>query len=333
MHFYERLKPVIEENEFTIEDQQVWGAAPVKHTDGCYYMLFSTWPDALGHAAWISHSRIDIAKSDSATGPYKLIGTALSGRGKGYFDGHSIHNPTIIEHEGIYYLYYMGTTYKETYLGIPSMADDLWWAYRNNQRIGVAYAKDPQGPWERLDQPVLNISPQGIDSLMVSNPSVTKGPDGRFYMVYKAVEKSDTYKGKNVVCGIAITDSPLGPFRKHGQPIFTNPLSDWSVEDPYIWFEEGHFHALVKDFTGYFAQGEKNTIAEFISKDCINWEPTKEPLAIRTEVEWKDSGIDKVNALERPQLLMEEGHPTAIFLACASDKKRSKTSNIHIAIK
>ena len=49
------------------------------------------------------------------------------------------HNPTVIRARGKYYLYYMGNT-----------GDGSFWSHRNNQRIGVAVADKPEGPWRDL---------------------------------------------------------------------------------------------------------------------------------------------------------------------------------------
>ena len=35
-----------------------------------------------------------------------------------------------------------------------------WWVNRNNQRIGVAVADDPNGPWKRFDKPLIDAKPE-----------------------------------------------------------------------------------------------------------------------------------------------------------------------------
>ena len=64
-----------------------------------------------------------------------------------------------------------------------------WWEHRNNQRIGVAYTDNPEGEWIKLDNPVIDVSKEGIDSLMVSNPTALVTKDNKILMVYKAVSK------------------------------------------------------------------------------------------------------------------------------------------------
>ena len=39
------------------------------------------------------------------------------------------------------------------------MSDEEWWVHRNHQRIGVATADHPGGPWTRRDTPLLDVGP------------------------------------------------------------------------------------------------------------------------------------------------------------------------------
>ena len=68
------------------------------------------------------------------------------------------------------------------------------------------------------------------------------------YMLYKAVSADgELPHGGSVIIGAATAESPLGPFRKNGKPQFVNPGEPWSVEDPFVWAEDGRLYALVKD--------------------------------------------------------------------------------------
>lgn len=67
----------------------------------------------------------------------------------------------------------------------------LNWTHHNHQRIGVAVADSPDGPWQRFDKPVVDVGvdADAPDALMTSNPAVTPRPEGGVLMVYKAVGK------------------------------------------------------------------------------------------------------------------------------------------------
>lgn len=196
----------------------------------------------------------------------------------------------------------------------------------------MAVADDPAGPWQKPGSPLLDVTPGSWDHLMVSNPSVAVRADGKVVMVYKGVGQGELPKGGAVVSGVAMSDHPLGPFEKVTGPVMVNPEHDWSVEDPYIWYQADRFYALVKDFHGYFTKTGESSIALFESTDGIEWNAAEHFLAFRKEIHWEDGNIEKVNALERPQLLFQDGKPSVLFCAVAVDKQREMTFNVHIPL-
>ena len=197
----------------------------------------------------------------------------------------------------------------------------------------MAVAETPTGPFERFDSPLIDVSPGGCDALMTSNPSVARLPDGRYIMVYKAVGREGALpQGGPVVCAVAFADSPTGPFIKRPEPIFCNPEHDWSVEDPFIWLEGGRLYALVKDFQGYFTRGPRNCVALFESEDGVNWRASDQPLAFERAIRWQDGSVQPVHNLERPQLLIEDGAPAALYCACAPYDDYRESFNISFPI-
>ena len=82
---------------------------------------------------------------------------------------------SMFEQSGKYYLFHMG-----------NHGNGDWWTHRNNQRIGMAWAYDPEGEWHFADRPTIDVSESGFDSLMVSNPTMTETPNGKLLMVYKS---------------------------------------------------------------------------------------------------------------------------------------------------
>lgn len=335
MNFNEMILNVKPYSVFRQEGYHVWCGTAVKGDDGQYYLFYSRWPKELGHYAWVTHSEVGYAVSKSPLGPYIPQGLVLTGRGGDNWDANSIHNPTVIKVNNKYYMYYMGNKGKSSFEGKPLMSNVNWWEYRNNQRVGVAVAEHPKGPWKRFDKPVIDVTEDSFDSLLTSNPTVTQGYDGRFYMIYKAVGKTDHYKGGGVICGVAISENPEGPFVKQPNPIMVNPEEGWSVEDPYIWCQSGKFYALVKDFQGYFTKRGNNTVALFESMNGIDWNPSEHPFAFDLEFTWEDGTTEKLIALERPQLLIENGKPIMLFCAAAleNDHDRENSFNVHIPLR
>lgn len=322
MDFSARMCPVPRVNLFTETDYFVWCGAMFKFREA-YYLIYSRWEKALGFEAWATDSRVCLAKADSMFGKFTHLWELFDYRGRTPEERKVIHNPTVLIHQGRIYLYYM-----------MNYGTGDWWQHRNRQRIGVAYTDDPEGEWTMPEEPVLDISPVGIDSLLVSNPSVVEKPDGKILMIYKAVSNEGVMpKGGSVICGAAEADSPLGPFRKYGKPLFVNPETPWSVEDPYVWYENGRYYALAKDFQGYFTGTGEMSTALFTSENGLDWEPDLEhPLAYENVLHLED-GDRRVRFLERPQLYFENGKPAVLLCACMMRQGDDTTYNIRIPLR
>jgi predicted GH43/DUF377 family glycosyl hydrolase len=325
MDFSKRIGKLKKEAVFELDGYYVWCGTMTRDDDGLYYFYFSFWEKSLGFNAWVTHSKVGFAVGKDPFGKMEYGGIALDGRGHGYWDGDCIHNPSVIRVDGKYYMYYMG-----------NYGNGEYWVHRNHQRIGVAVATDPRGPWERFDTPVIDISPTGHDSLMTSNPSVTVTGEGKFVMIYKAVENNGKLpQGGAVVCGIAIADSPIGPFVKLDKPIMVNPENEWSVEDAFIWFENGQFYSLAKDFHGYFTGAGQRHVALFESVNGYDWKLSDTPIGYLRGVTFEDGERLDLHYMERPQIYVEDGKPFALLCACMLEsdyKELSRSFNIRLPL-
>lgn len=327
--FAAMVQPVPVTAKFSDPDFNIWCGSPVRSDDGKYHLFYSRWPRKLTHQAWVTHSEIAHAIADNALGPYRHVDVALPPRGKEFWDGLCTHNPTVIRANGKYYLYYMGNT------GDGVVQHPLNWIHRNNQRIGVAVAENPNGPWQRFDKPLLDASSDtnAWDALMVSNPSVCQRPDGGFLMVYKAVAKHNKPPfGGPVSHMVAMSDSPTGPFVKKPDLIFGKKGVAFAAEDPFIWCDGGTYRAIVKDNDGNFTH-QGYSLALFESADGMDWKLSEHALVTTPAIRWDDGRTQKLNALERPQLLFENGKPVALFCAAADNKDRSGSFNIQIPLR
>lgn len=335
-NFKIELGQVSEQSIFTDRDDiTVWGGSAIKGEDGLYHMFYSRWEKDLGWA-WVTHSEIAHAVSNSPFGPFTFKSVVFPVRGAHYWDGLCTHNPTVHKFDGKYYLYYMGNTGDGVNPCVPGKIKYNW-THRNNQRIGVAVADDPNGPWKRLDTPLIDASEDenALDAMLVNNPSITKRPDGGYLIVYKAVGKKvkKIYGGPVVHC-VATSDSPTGPFKKHNIQVFQAKGTDFPAEDPYIWYQDGKYRAIVKDMHGAFTDAGQALVL-FESHDGFDWNLSKNPLVSKLEIQWKDGNLLKLKHLERPQIYSENGKPVALF--CAADTTDTKgvlhSWNVQIPIK
>ncbi len=285
-------------------------------------MAYSRWARIFGFIGWVTHSEICLAKADSLFGTFRFVKVIHGHREGNAWDRDVAHNPCTMVENGKVYLYYMG-----------NYGNGETWNHRNHQRIGAAWADDPEGEWHFFDTPAMDVTPQGLGSLMVSNPSVTKTPAGRYYLLYHRVDDNGTTKGGSVICEAAFATAPLGPFIRCEKPIFVNPTNPWSVEDPFVWWEDGQYHAILSDYHGYFTGVGSRSLALFCSKDGIDWAPASEPLFSRLEYPTAD-GMRQVYRMERPQLVMDSGKKLAAVFACWEDSSDyRRIYNIRIPLK
>jgi len=333
-----RTQPLPAANHFGEKDYFVWCGAPVKGPDGKYHLFYSRWPVKVGFApGWAIHSEIAYAVSDKAAGPYRHVNVALPPRplnpatGKKYWDGDVTHNSNAFFHNGKYYLYYMG-----------NHGDGKSYPmHRNHQRIGVAIAEKPEGPWQRLDHPIVDITDDktSFDSLCVTNPAACMRPDGGVLLIYKAVQFIEGKPmGGNVRYGAAIAKKPEGPYVKTPGRIFEaeKPGKHWMVaEDPFIWFSPNYgnrYYAATRDVVGSFT-GSSGGICLFQSEDGLNWKPASHPKIISSRYPLESGAVSDA-PLERPSLLIEDGEPTYLFGAADGYKTKGRIStNVQIPIR
>jgi hypothetical protein len=332
-----RVQPLPPSHRFAEKGWFVWCGAPVKGPDGKYHLFYSRWPVSVGFApGWAIHSEIAYAIADHPGGPYRHVNVALPPRpinpatGKKYWDGDVTHNPNVFYHNGKYHLYYMG-----------NHGDGKSYPmHRNNQRIGVAIATNPQGPWQRLDQPIVDITDDksSFDSLCVTNPAACVRPDGGVLLIYKAVQY---IKGKpmggNVRYGAAIAKKAEGPYVKTPGKIFEaeKPGKHWMVaEDPFIWFSkkyDNRYYAVTRDVVGTFT-GSSGGICLFESPDGLTWQPAGKPKILAEKFALEGGSTSNSN-IERPALLIEDSEPTYLFGATDGYKKGGKIStNVQIPL-
>ena len=321
------IQPVPDTAIFNEPGYHVWCGTMVRDGRGVFHLFYSRWKREYGFEAWVTHSEVAHAVAGNPLGPFRYEGVALPPRGREFWDGLCTHNPTVHCFDGRYYLYYTGNT------GDGKNTRGLNWTHRNNQRIGVAVADDPGGPWRRFDKPLIDTTPGGFDALCCNNPAITRRPDGGYLMIYKAVgDKGELPFGGPVVHLATTSENPLGPFVKQPKPIFVKEGVAFPAEDPFIWHGDDCYRAIVKDMGGHFT-GAGRSLALFESRDGFDWKLAKHPLVSTTAIRRGDGRVEKLHALERPQIWFDEGRPAVLLCAAEDDEKHTRTFNVQIPLK
>ncbi|MBR8537812.1 glycoside hydrolase family protein [Carboxylicivirga sediminis] len=327
----------------------IWGGSVLKGDDGRYHMIYNTWEcgDSIPQFtdSWVLHSKLGYAVSDYPDKGFEFQKIILQGRRFGgdtdAWDAQMVTNPHLKKFNGKYYLYYVGS--KEP--GVQpegSKGENLNQRNRVQQMqcIGViefdCFEDLLASNFKRPNTPILsprtrvkadnvvNPSPEGTvakpDNIIVVNPSVVQRPsDGKYLLYFKGNIFDPHWKG---VHGVAIADSPLGPFQPSDNVIFEVMMDDGkiaSAEDPFVWYHQRseRFYAVIKDFSGQIT-GVEPGLAMLESKDGINWPQPANPFFMKKELQLKSGEMVKVNRLERPQLLLDEaGNPMVLYAACS----------------
>jgi len=187
------------------------------------------------------------------------------GRGpEGSFDERSVFTPEVFTHEGKYYLVYQVV--------------ECPYVLRVKEKVAMAIADSPDGPWEKLPAPIVEPADNGIwkgddddrfaviergdfDSHKTHDPCLMFYND-KFYLYYKGEQMGErmTFGGREVRHGVAIADRPEGPYVKSPY----NPISN-SGHEICVWKYRGGVASLLT------TDGpEKNTIQW--APDGVNFE-------------------------------------------------------------
>lgn len=336
--FIDRLLPAPVGGGFAMDDYWVWGSSVIKGEDGKYHMFADRWAKDLGFGAWVSNSEVVHAVSDTPAGPYVFSDVALPVRGVDYFDGLVTHNPRVIFFEGIYYLYYFGTTYDFPVPTAGCKWEDDWFERAwMNKRIGVASSKSLFGPWKRMDRPVIEPRPGHWDATITTNPSPVLNPvTGKILLIYKSSQESSR---PPLLLGAAEATHPQGAYRRlSDKPIFrfdTDANQDNDVEDPFVWWSGNQYELIMKDRFGHIC-GEDGGGVHATSKDGIDWNLSNPVKAYSREIRWSDGTLTMQANFERPFLLFEDGVPTHLFAATGTGPSPwnfEKTWNMVIPLK
>ncbi len=174
-------------------------------------------------------------------------GVAVPRAPKGTYGDRSLSTPDVLAFGGRYYLYYQTFT--------------TMWRQNDCVSVSVAVADSPDGPWTRLDRPVI---PQGAagawDSCAIHDPYplVYKG---KIWLYYKGSPADKSPGSLKLGHGVAIADQPEGPFVKSE----LNPVAN-SGHETMLWpYEGGIASLLIRD------GAEKDTVQ--YAADGLNFKP------------------------------------------------------------
>jgi hypothetical protein len=307
-----------------MEEYWVWCGSAIKGDDGLFHLFASRWPRALAFQPhWLTSSEVVHATSPAAVGPYEFQSVVLPRREPEHWDGMMTQNPPIPRSGDTFLVFSTGPTYvgeppapgspEPEGSGRPTLA-------RNKQRIGLATATSPWGPWKRPGAPIIDAgsgrggdggeSGDPHDPLFTTNAAPLVQPDGSVLVVYKGRSRSDD-KMRHWLARAKRWDAPYVRVRE--EPIFPEETAD-RVEDPYLWFAGGQYHALVHDVLRDVG-GETDAIGYGTSPDALEWTWASPGLACSRTVRWDDGRVTRQPRVERPQLVLDGGRAVCLLVS------------------
>ncbi|WP_218939732.1 glycoside hydrolase family protein [Lutibacter citreus] len=302
------IKPLKKEGVFRDAVYYNWGGSIIKGEDGKYHLFYSRWKREYTFNGWLTFSEIAHAISNTPAGPWEFKETVLKGRGNGYWDAITAHNPKIKYFEGKYYLYYIATnlgskphTHQDLiYLSTKSLKNKDRGTLRENQRTGVAVSNSINGPWKRMERALLE--PSGPIATITVNPAIDKGKDGNYYLIVKGDKPNETRFIRNQA--IAISKSPVGPFEIQPNPVIGN----LDTEDVSMWYNQkgAMFYAVFHAHT---------FIGLMTSIDGLNWAKAQNYNITNKKIVLENGSFLIPNRMERPFIYLENNNPNVLCLA------------------
>jgi hypothetical protein len=286
----------------TMKHWDYWDGKILRGPDGKYRMFASRWDQAKGHNGWFASQAVE-AVSTSALGPYHDEGQCWPDN-----EGGKGHNVTAVQLPNGHYAVVVSETRNGdvftsssingpwTYLGGISVNQDTFHSLRDPGETRPLHGPNPR-PWHG------------------SNVTLIVRPDGRFEIVQRS--------GQILIS----RDNILGPYDVQGDSIYRGlpglPQDNLGrLEDPVIWFSGGWYHILVNNW------GDRRAY-HIISRDGITgWKfqgLAYEPGA--DFIRYTDGTVNHWNKLERPGVLIENGHVTAVSLAVIDVPKEEENGN------
>eukprot|EP01062_Namystynia_karyoxenos_P061550 TRINITY_DN538_c0_g3_i1.p1 TRINITY_DN538_c0_g3~~TRINITY_DN538_c0_g3_i1.p1 ORF type:complete len:414 (+),score=135.02 TRINITY_DN538_c0_g3_i1:75-1244(+) len=290
-----------------MDNVATWGGEAVQGDDGKWHLYVAAFPNSTLDS-WLWKSRVLHAVADAPQGPYVGKDYALGPRGPrtdSYWDSLTQHNPAVQRApDGTYLLYYMGDSQHAN-----SSADtfDCHSGAENQpacmQRVGLATAPSPEGPWKRRDAPILPPGPPGQwDDLFTTNPTPHVFPNGSVLLVYKARSLEDQ---SVMSTGAAFAEHWEGPYVRRGGKI--SSLSA-ICEDAGIYYSPTMevFRMILHCGCNY----------KYVwSRNGIDWHGTT-PEIPWCNISFTDGTTGKVGRRERPKWVIgADGHPTHLLTA------------------
>ena len=289
----------------TLAQWNYWDGVILEAPDGSYRLFGSRWEQTKGHGEWWNSKAI-VAASKKLTGPYVDQGMLWPDNQDGR--GHNV--VALRLRDGTYAVIISET--RNTTVFVSDSIDGPW-------RLSGEIAVDQSQYHSLRDAGTGGGDLTGPDPKPWhgSNVNIVERPGGGFLMIQRS--------GQILVSETSL----LGPYKVAGDSIYRGlpglpQFHLQSLEDPVIWFSGGWYHVLVNNW-------EQRRAYHLISRDGISdWKfqgLAYEPGA--DFIRYANGVVNHWNKLERPGVVLENGHVVALTFAVIDVPKEEETPGSH----
>ena len=305
-------------------DEWTWGGSAVRDRQTRrWHLFYSAMVLKCGLLHYQTNSIVRHAIGTSANGPWTDVGVALAPR-PAHWDSGNVHAPTVRfdAMSGEWLLFYESTGWKRGPIDCPDNRSRPAVYVSRTRRIGVAAARSLDGPWRRLDAPILAPrAPPAWDSSDVSNAAPHMLANGSVLLAYRAGGDGVALGG-----GIGVAVAPLwnGTYERRGR---STASSLFAAEDAVIFpsvdasgrARRGGLHMLVHRFAPIPPNGSKVAAGvgghAWSTDDGLTWTYDEATPAYDNALTWRANGTRaRLYRRERPQIALDaSGHLVALL--------------------
>lgn len=273
-------------------------APHIVENGGTFIMFYSVCDATTG-----LHGYIGYATAPAITGPYTDHGSPILSPGSaGQWDARRVGEPAVIFHGGQWLMAYMGE-------GTAA-------AFGYSEKLGMASAPDPSGPWTKAAINPIDWGDAGQwDSAVMADPDIfyLNGYYWMWYCAAPAIPPAPIYEGF-----LYAVDPLAGPWLRHpDNPILTpGDPGDWDEDMVFrggIWIEDGEIGGT---YTG------SADVTTLLDKKGGNFRLTFTSTTVAEDPSAEDIPIDDVggyfDATEVETALQELGADVASLLVGGS---------------
>ncbi len=297
-----------------------WDGKVIRAADGTWHLFADRWPGSSGFAAWTTSDPIHAVGDGGAFGPFSDMGFAYSNASFGA-DPHHGHNSSVVALADRTFAMVVSEVVPFTVFTAASL-NGPWTPCSNNPGAGLSVPTSGFGGNNNYASNVsLGVGPNGTfeiiqrHGLIATSSSGVCGP-------YKAQQPTNMYPSSETVPSASAAS--IYPNRqKHLDPQAPATVESTYelAEDPLIWYSGGQYHVLYDypdDRVGYHLTSIDGV------HDWTDRGLAYDPRYAQQIFGYTDGTVDHWFKMERPNVVLENGHVTYVTFAVSDVDKNDQ---------